>query len=139
MTTAPCFGKRLGHQFVGGVCLNMCGTRQEDLTKKEEKPKVDFFDGYLKRLLDRPVKEGRDYREQLTLPYLKNFIWESLDGEKFLRQTRRFWASTHVGWKQYTPFEYENILKWASGRDGMTVESVCRALTKPKTKPKWSK
>ena len=34
MDAAPCAGQDHGHNFVGDVCTNQCGTRQSDLRKK---------------------------------------------------------------------------------------------------------
>ena len=137
MKRPKCRGQRFGHNFAGSVCLNGCGTNQVDLSSPGKVRGVrwinnDFFNGYLGRLASRPRTAARNHREEITLPYMKHFIWEDRDGEKFLRQMNYFWASSITAWKKYTPFEYEKILKWAAKRPGMTAVSVCRAFTRPK-------
>lgn len=86
------------------------------------------FSKYIQRLKERwlSAKKGpRTYTEEIAVPFLSKFNW---DTPKVEHQMRLFWIYSHRFMKQKTPAEFKNILQWAADRQ-LHVNQVVKAMS----------
>lgn len=125
----------LGHNFVGGVCLNGCGITQKELSHPVRPISDDYWSGYLKKIaIRKPETKAKTYFNEVVDPYMPYIKWDTTDPLEFEEHIRKVYMAIRVYWNSHTNFETVSLLNWLKKKNCLHPMAVVSLFLNTKQK-----